>query len=147
MNCLNLINLSFVQSVLTVLFLISCEMVIGSVQSISCYKCDALDKEPSDCPGWNRSAVHSVRDLGDKNGFYSQCIDIRLPDNTILRQDLMPSHPTCKQSFIKTWKNQLEKQFKTDVTITCCGENMCNGPNLGSGSNNIDLSYLSLIHI
>ena len=95
--------------------------------SISCFRCDSLETQKSDCPGWNRPVVHSVTHLGDKNGFYTHCLDVRLADNTIIHQDVIPFRPTCRPDFMKIWKSSLESQFKTNITITCCGYNGCNG--------------------
>ena len=105
-------------------------LLVRRVHTISCFQCDSLEKEKSDCPGFDRLPVHSVTHLGDKNGFYTHCLDVRLADDTIIHQDVIPFRPTCKKDFIKIWKASLESQFKTNVTITCCGSNSCNGPGM-----------------
>ena len=102
--------------------------LIKRVSTISCFVCDALEKQISDCPGWDRLPVHSITNLGDKNGFYTHCLDVRLADNTVLHQNIIPFSPTCRSDFITIWKESLEKQYKTNITITCCDYNGCNGP-------------------
>ena len=96
--------------------------------SISCFKCDLIERGNSDCPGWDRLPVNSITNLGDRNGFYTHCLDVRLADGTVIHQNVIPSRPTCRPDFLKMWKSSLESQFKTNVTITCCGFNECNGP-------------------
>merc|ERR1711944_43289 len=97
------------------------------VHQISCYVCDSLENRKSDCPGWDRDPIHSVTNLSDKNGFYTHCLDVRMADNTVLHQNVVPHRPTCGSDFLKIWKSSLETQFKTNITITCCNSNACNG--------------------
>ena len=104
---------------------------LRKVHSISCFRCDSLEKKTGDCPGWNRVPVNSVTNLGDMNGFYTHCLDVRIAsDNTVIHQNVIPHRPTCRSDFIKIWKSSLESQLKTNITITCCGTNACNGPGL-----------------
>ena len=121
---------------------------IKRVSTISCFVCDALEKQISDCPGWDRLPVHSITNLGDKNGFYTHCLDVRLEDNTVLHQNIIPYSPTCRSDFIMIWKESLEKQYKTNITITCCDYNGCNGPimrrSIASKSKNCHVSKILL---
>ena len=110
---------------LIITFLLLVINFFKEVTPISCFVCDALEKQISDCPGWDRLPVHSIKNLGDKNGFYTHCLDVRLADNTVLHQNIIPYLPTCRSDFLMIWKTSLEKQFKTNVTITCCNHNMC----------------------
>ena len=113
---------------LSVIFIFLGVHFIKQVTSISCFVCDALEKQISDCPGWDRLPVHSITNLGDRNGFYTHCLDIRLADNTILHQNIIPYLPTCRPDFLMIWKASLEKQYRINITITCCDYNVCNGP-------------------
>lgn len=113
---------------LHVLFVLLFLNFFKQVTSISCFVCDALEKQISDCPGWDRLPVHSITTLRDRNGFYTHCLDVRLADNTILYQNIIPYSPTCRPDFLKIWKASLEKQYRTNITITCCDYNDCNGP-------------------
>ena len=103
---------------------------VHTVHLISCFECDSLEKQENDCPGWDRLPVNSVKNLSDRNGFYTHCLDVRLADNTVLHQNMVPHRPTCRPDFIKVWKSSLESQFKTNVSITCCNSNACNGPQM-----------------
>ena len=119
--------------------------LIKRVSTISCFVCDALEKQISDCPGWDRLPVHSITNLGDKNGFYTHCLDVRLEDNTVLHQNIIPYSPTCRSDFIMIWKESLEKQYKTNITITCCDYNGCNGPIMRrSVASNAKKSHVSM---
>ena len=138
---------NFFRSVLFSMYLLMTFM-FHTAYSISCFQCDSLEKQHNDCPGWGRPPVHSVTDLSDRNGFYTHCLDVRLEDNTVLHQTVVPHRPTCRSDFIRIWKASLEKQFKTNITITCCNSNACNGPNMiTSGSQKIDNDYISLVVI
>ena len=101
---------------------------IPYVNSISCYRCDALDSKVSDCPGWMRRPINSVLDLHDRGGLYTHCVDVRLANGTVLHQDVVPTLPTCKARFIQTWHNVLVKRYEMEVSIICCKWNKCNGP-------------------
>ena len=92
-----------------------------------CYRCDALEKANSDCPGWKRRPIDSLRDLGDRGGLYTHCVDIRLANGTVLYQDLHPARPSCQGNFLTVWKEKLVKEFKQDVSVICCEWNRCNG--------------------
>ena len=111
----------------TILFCCGC--FIPYVESISCYRCDALDSKKSDCPGWVRRPINSVLDLHDRGGLYTHCIDVRLSNGTVIHQDVVPTFPTCKASFIQSWHDALVKTYDTEVSIICCEWNRCNGPN------------------
>ena len=104
---------SRISSMLTVLLslLVSCGCFFNLADSISCYRCDALDSPKSDCPGWNRRAVNSIMDLRDRGGLYTHCVDVRLANGTVLHQDVVPALPMCKSSFLTTWKNDLQAYF------------------------------------
>ena len=54
--------------------------------SIMCYKCDALKQERSDCPGTYRRPVDTFRDLGDRGGLYTHCLEIKLRNGTVVHQ-------------------------------------------------------------
>ena len=109
--------------------LVCCGCFIYYGDSISCYRCDALDSKVSDCPGWMRRPIHSVIDLHDRGGLYTHCVDVRLANGTVLHQDVVPTLPTCKASFIQTWHDTLVKRYDMEVSIICCEWNKCNGPN------------------
>ena len=109
--------------------LVCCACFINHVDSISCYRCDALDSPKSNCPGWTRRAVNSVMDLGDRGGLYTHCVDVRLANGTVLHQDLVPALPSCKSSFISTWRASLQKTYQQHISIMCCDWSRCNGPN------------------
>ena len=123
--------LSRISSMLTIIgtLLVCCGCFIPYVDSISCYRCDALDSKKSDCPGWVRRPINSVLDLHDRGGLYTHCIDVRLSNGTVLHQDVVPTFPTCKASFIQTWHDTLVKRYDMEVSIICCEWNKCNGPN------------------
>ena len=116
-------------SMLTIIgILLVCSICfIPYVNSISCYRCDALDRKVSDCPGWMRRPIDSVLDLHDKGGLYTHCVDVRLANGTVLHQDVVPTLPTCKPSFIQTWHDILVKRYDMEVIIICCKWNKCNG--------------------
>ena len=97
--------------------------------ALQCYRCDALNQPVSDCPGWIRRPVDSLRDLNDRGGLYTHCVDIRLANGTVLYQDLHPERPTCMGNFLSIWRDKLVKDFKQDVSVICCEWNRCNGPN------------------
>ncbi len=99
------------------------------VEAILCYKCDALNSQKSNCPGWHRRPVDSLRDLGDRGGLYSHCVDVRLANGTVLYQDVHPLYPTCVGDFLTIWREKLVKTYKQDVSVICCEWNRCNGPN------------------
>ena len=61
------------------------------VSGLLCYRCDGLNQAVSDCPGWHRRPVDSLRDLGDRGGLYTHCVDIRLANGTVLYQDMHPA--------------------------------------------------------
>ena len=126
--------MDILQRISSVFFIISvllvcCGCFIPYVDSISCYRCDALDSKKSDCPGWVRRPINSVLDLGDRGGLYTHCIDVRLANGTVLHQDVVPTLPSCKASFIQTWHDTLVKRYSMEVSIICCEWNRCNGPN------------------
>ena len=120
-----------ISSMLTIMgtLLVCCGCFIPYVDSISCYRCDALDSKVSDCPGWMRRPINSVLDLHDRGGLYTHCVDVRLANGTVLHQDVVPTLPTCKASFIQTWHDTLVKRYDMEVSIICCEWNKCNGPN------------------
>ena len=120
-----------ISSMLTIIgtLLVCCGCFIPYVDSISCYRCDALDSKVSDCPGWMRRPINSVLDLHDRGGLYTHCVDVRLANGTVLHQDVVPTLPTCKASFIQTWHDTLVKRYDMEVSIICCEWNKCNGPN------------------
>lgn len=124
-------TLQTITSMLTIIvtMLVCCGCFITHVNSISCYRCDALEKERSDCPGWHRRAINSVMDLGDRGGLYTHCLDIRLANGTVLHQDVVPAQPACKSSFIQTWKLTLQRTYQQHVSIICCDWSRCNGEN------------------
>ena len=116
-------------SMLTIIgILLVCSICfIPYVNSISCYRCDALDRKVSDCPGWMRRPIDSVLNLHDKGGLYTHCVDVRLANGTVLHQDVVPTLPTCKPKFIQTWHDILVKRYDMEVSIICCKWNKCNG--------------------
>lgn len=59
---------------------------VSPAGSIVCYKCDALKQMRSDCPGTYRRPVDTYRDLGDRGGLYTHCMEIRLRNGTVLHQ-------------------------------------------------------------
>ena len=146
-------NNTFEYNDLVVILLLLGSYFFKEVTPISCFICDALEKQISDCPGWDRLPVHSITNLGDKNGFYTHCLDVRLADNTVLHQNIIPYLPTCRSDFLLIWKNSLEKQYKTNVTINCCDYNMCNGPTMSNSATSkkqtvsiaLSISILSLV--
>ena len=71
-------NLSILIFVLT--------LIVERGQALLCYRCDALHQPKSDCPGWHRRPIDSLRDLGDRGGLYTHCVDIRLANGTVLYQ-------------------------------------------------------------
>ena len=120
-----------ISSMLTIIgtLLVCCGCFIPYVDSISCYRCDALDSKVSDCPGWMRRPINSMIDLHDRGGLYTHCVDVRLANGTVLHQDVVPTLPTCKASFIQTWHDTLVKRYDMEVSIICCEWDRCNGPN------------------
>ena len=120
-----------ISSYLTIIgtLMVCCGCFIPYVDSISCYRCDALDQKKTDCPGWMRRPINSVLDLHDRGGLYTHCIDVRLANGTVLHQDVVPTLPFCKASFIQTWHDSLVKRYEMEVSIICCEWNRCNGPN------------------
>jgi len=131
LRVISLIDASMLTLLLSTLF-VSCGCFFSHVDSISCYKCDALDSPKSDCPGWNRRAVNSIMDLHDRGGLYTHCVDVRLANGTVLHQDVVPALPMCKSSFIQTWRSDLMKRYSQHVSIMCCEWSRCNGPNAGA---------------
>ena len=97
--------------------------------ALLCYRCDALNNPTSNCPGWHRRPIDSLRDLGDRGGLYTHCVDIRLANGTVLYQDLSPESPACVGNFLAVWREKLVKEYKMDVSVICCEWNRCNGPN------------------
>lgn len=97
--------------------------------ALLCYRCDALNNPTSNCPGWHRRPIDSLRDLGDRGGLYTHCVDIRLANGTVLYQDLSPERPTCVGNFLAVWREKLVKEYKMEVSVICCEWNRCNGPN------------------
>ena len=79
--------------------------------------------------GWIRRPVDSLRDLNDRGGLFTHCVDIRLANGTVLYQDLHPERPSCRSDFLRTWRETLRKEYKMDVSVICCEWNRCNGPN------------------
>jgi len=102
-----------------------------SCNALLCYRCDAINKPKSDCPGWHRRPIDSLRDLGDRGGLYTHCIDIRLANGTVIYQELSPAMPTCEGTFLSVWKEKLMREYKMEVSAICCEWNRCNGPNAG----------------
>ncbi len=101
-------------------------------EAILCYRCDATKSRESrdmTCPGWHRRPVDSLRDLGDRGGLYSHCVDVRLANGTVLDQGVHPLYPTCVGDFLSIWREKLVKEYKQDVSVICCEWNRCNGPN------------------
>lgn len=96
--------------------------------ALQCYRCDGLN-QASDCPGWIRRPIDSLRDLNDRGGLFTHCVDIRLANGTVLYQDLHPERPSCRSDFLRTWRETLRKEYKMDVSVICCEWNRCNGPN------------------
>ena len=68
--------------------------------ALQCYRCDGLNQPISDCPGWIRRPIDSLRDLNDRGGLFTHCVDIRLANGTVLYQDLHPERPTCMGNFL-----------------------------------------------
>ena len=60
--------------------------LLKSCNALLCYRCDGLNQATSDCPGWHRRPVDSLRDLQDRGGLYTHCIDIRLANGTVIYQ-------------------------------------------------------------
>ena len=60
--------------------------LLKSCTALLCYRCDGLNQATSDCPGWHRRPVDSLRDLQDRGGLYTHCIDIRLANGTVIYQ-------------------------------------------------------------
>jgi hypothetical protein len=60
---------------------------------------------------------------------YTHCVDVRLANGTVLHQDVVPTLPFCKASFIQTWHDNMVKRYEMEVSIICCEWNRCNGPN------------------
>lgn len=113
---------------------------IPRVDSIMCYKCDALD-QPSDCPGFRRKPVDTFMDLNDRGGLYTHCVEIRLGNGTILHQGPYPEKPLCRHDFKSIWKQTLANRFKQRVYVRCCDYNMCNGPSGGRAGGDRFPSY------
>ena len=111
-------------------------------QSLLCYRCDALNQANSDCPGWHRRPVDSLRDLGDRGGLYTHCVDIRLANGTVLYQDMHPARPTCVGNFLSVWREQLVKDYKMDVSVICCEWNRCNGPNASANRSTVSKGFV-----
>ena len=100
----------------------------GLSDGIKCFKCDALESPISNCPGWHRNPVDSVRDLRDRGGLYTHCTDIRLANGTVVHQGPVPASPSCGEMFLHTWQETLQKRYKQKVRARCCEDNLCNGP-------------------
>ena len=60
--------------------------LLKSCNALLCYRCNALNNPTSNCPGWHRRPVDSLRDLQDRGGLYTHCIDIRLANGTVIYQ-------------------------------------------------------------
>ena len=93
---------------------------------IVCYSCDALRSRHSDCPGWNRRPVDTFKDLHDKGGLYTHCVEIRMANGTVLHQGPYPESPTCSRDFLLVWKHTLEKRYRHRIYVKCCEGNLCN---------------------
>lgn len=106
--------------------------LLKSCNALLCYRCNALNNPTSNCPGWHRRPVDSLRDLQDRGGLYTHCIDIRLANGTVIYQDMTPAMPTCEGNFLSIWKEKLVREYKMDVSTICCEWNRCNGPNAGT---------------
>ena len=64
-----------------------------------CYKCNEIDKPYVPCPGWHRRPVDTYLDLKDRGGLYTHCLEIRLANGTVIRQDAVPEKPSCESRF------------------------------------------------
>ena len=49
------------------------------------------------CPGWHRRPVDTYLDLKDRGGLFTHCLEIKLANGTVLRQDAVPEKPSCGQ--------------------------------------------------
>jgi len=99
-------------------------VLTSGVGCLRCYRCDGLNqvrqsnnqinhfdkffvKAQSDCPGWRRRPVDTIRDLGDLGGLYTHCVDVRLDNGTVLYQNTQSLHPICVDGFLQMWKQDL----------------------------------------
>ena len=63
------------------------DLLPSKVGAIICYQCDATSTLHGNCPGWYRRPVDTFKDLHDKGGLYSHCVEIRLANGTIIHQE------------------------------------------------------------
>ncbi|CAB4060909.1 unnamed protein product [Lepeophtheirus salmonis] len=102
-------------------------MIPSETQGIKCYRCDAIESPRNSCPGTLRRPVDTVRDLRDRGGLYTHCIEIKLRNGTIVHQAPVPASPTCGKFFLHTWEMTLSEKYHTRVRARCCSRDLCNG--------------------
>ena len=94
--------------------------------AIICYQCDATQTLHGNCPGWYRRPVDTFKDLHDKGGLYSHCVEIRLANGTIIHQESKSSSCRIANQKIKQANFPWHKSFRwlailTSSLILCLG--------------------------
>ena len=146
-NCITKILLQLQIKMKTLGVIVLALSLIGLSEGLKCYKCDNLQVPRNDCPGWRRKPIDTVIDYKDKGGLYTNCVDVRLTNGTVLYQDAVPLHPTCGKDFIDTWRTTVQKKYNTKASVICCTYDRCNGPNARAapGVRPADLSTLLIL--
>ena len=84
-----------------------------------CYKCNEIDKPYVPCPGWHRRPVDTYLDLKDRGGLYTHCLEIKLANGTVIRQDAVPEKPSCESRFRRVWQQTLGMDYRMRVSVRC----------------------------
>ena len=84
-----------------------------------CYKCNEIDKPYVPCPGWHRRPVDTYLDLKDRGGLFTHCLEIRLANGTVIRQDAVPEKPSCESRFRRVWQQTLGMDYRMRVSVRC----------------------------
>ena len=82
-----------------------------------CYKCNEIDKPYVPCPGWHRRPVDTYLDLKDRGGLYTHCLEIKLANGTVIRQDAVPEKPSCESRFRRVWQQTLGMDYRMRVSV------------------------------
>ena len=69
------------------------------------------------CPGWHRRPVDTYLDLKDRGGLFTHCLEIKLANGTVLRQDAVPEKPSCESRFRRVWQQTLGMDYRMRVSV------------------------------
>ncbi len=124
-------------------------MSISTSLALECLNCDTIkaDWSPRGCFEENVGIVDTIRDLGDLSGMFNRCVDIKMANGSVLQLGVYPGYPTCGKKFLETWKKSLERRFETEISVTCCDFDLCNGGKRFEAFSGILTLLLLCLHI